>query len=84
MENFEVSITLPTINDGNYWVDDNCYLAQALKKQFPDKHIKVYSHGFCKIDNVRYRPLENTPFNYNIVKQNLGKNLTIKFEMFNW
>jgi len=85
MENFEVSITLPNELDRDIYMDsNNCYLAQVLRKQFPDKEIKVVCVGYCGIDNVGYRPLKSTPFGSKVIQDNLGKTLTIKFEKYDW
>jgi hypothetical protein len=81
MENFEVNVTIPEIfNEHTYLSQTNCYLARVLKEKFPNSKVLVKGFGECEIDEIKYIPLKETPFNIGIAKQSEGKTLTIKFK----
>ena len=85
MENFEVVITMPEVFDEEIYLDGkDCYLAQALKNKFPESEINVSACGVTKIDGVWFKPLKKTPFDSEIIMNNLGNTLTITFERWRY
>ena len=81
MIRFAVDITMPKVYSQDIYLDGkNCYLAQALKKKFPESEIRVWNNGNTQINNEWVSPLKETPFDANVVCDNLGNTLTIKFE----
>lgn len=82
VKNFEVEINMPERYDSNVYTDgENCYLAQALKKMFPEAKIDVSCVGISKIDGNEFTPSEKTPFDSMVCIDNVGKQFKIKMEL---
>ncbi len=80
-KNFDVEIDMPEKYDNNVYTDSkNCYLAQALKKMFPESNIRVSCVGSTNIDGEIFEPSKETPFDSLICQKNLGNKFKIKME----
>jgi hypothetical protein len=81
-KNFEVEIDMPEQYDTDVYTDGkNCYLAQALKRMFPESDIKVSCVGVTDIDGDKFVPSDKTPFDSLICRKNLGNKFKIKMEI---
>lgn len=79
----EITVTIPAqkYDFDKYTSPTNCYIAEAIRKLYPNKQINVTSFGITEINDIIYRPIGH--FDSDILIEAFSQNKDVTLTLTN-